>query len=399
VRLVWEATESGDALHALDAGLTRAGAPLEKSWPDFAVYSWNVDAPYNLYKTVLNDTTPENLDDEAEIAETSSISVPTGDDKNELGTNAINGGELTVWPLSIQYYQFDFPDATASSVIFYNGIQRALNPKPVTWIANFGNILTATPVSDPASIKGAHVDALLKIGGKWTHEDWTGLPFKTYCRDMTAERLESLVIILSNSDIASTLQPQGKYPPIVQATNIGCYAWEGTADLTYDDKHGRVEKMTVSNLRLETLGDVPDDEDTPLRRLFTVSTGTFNWSISGATDGCTWSAPPVVQEGLGQGSTLFTFPYAKSPAAGARGILPLLFQEWLGVRLMVKQTGTTCGKELDNWHASVFFLVMQPDESYAQLSSDGKSYTLDASKTLINDQSVTGTWKFTAKRE
>jgi len=151
VRFVWEATESADALHALDAGLKKAGAPLEKSWPDFAVYNWNVDAPYNLYKTIPSDAKLEDLTDEADIEETIKISVPNGDEKDELGTHQFSGnGQVLAPHLSMQYYQFDFPDATASSVVFYNGFQRALNTKAVTWIANFGNILTATPVSDPA---------------------------------------------------------------------------------------------------------------------------------------------------------------------------------------------------------------------------------------------------------
>jgi hypothetical protein len=392
VRNVWEATEKADALHALDAGLKKSGVPLEKSWPEFAVYSWNEEAPFNRYDT------DDKLKHKAKLEISGNLTVPAGDKRFELGDN-----KLSLPYLSMRYFRLDFPDAAVSTVAFYNGIQRALDEKPVTWLADFGNVLTARKVSDPASIKGAHVDALLKVDGKWTRADeaadkadvWNDKPFKTLCRDLKKERIESMVIILSNSDIESTLQPQGKFPPIVQATNIGCYAWEGSADLTNNDGNGRIEKMTVSNLRLEARGDVPDDEDTPLRRLFTVVAGTFRWSISGASGGCTFSAP-VVDESLGQGNLLYTFPYAKTPAAGARGVLPVLFQEWNQVRLIVAQ-GQPCGG-FDNWKASSFFLVLEPNESHAQVSSAGKSYTLDASKIFAGGD-VTGTWRFTAKRE
>lgn len=143
----------------------------------------------------------------------------------------------------------------------------------------------------------------------------TDAPFKTWCRDLKAERIESLIIILSNSDIESTLRPQGDFAPIVQATNIGCYAWEGSVDLTFQED-GRVEK-----------------------------------------------------------------------------------QDWLTVRLMVKESGETCSTSLDNWKAAAFFLLLEPEKSYAQVSRDGKSYTLDASENPISFDFVTGTWSLTAKRE
>ena len=397
VRNVWLATEAGDALHALEAGLKASAVPLEKSWPAFAVYSWNEEAPFNRY-------TEDKLTHKAQMQMAGNLSVPSGDQSVKLGDM-----QMSLPHLSMRYFQFDFPDATATSVVFYNGIQRALDARPVTWIADFGNVLTAKPVSDPASIKGAHVDALLKVDGKWTRADeaadkadvWNDKPFKTFCRDLKKERIESLVIILSNSDIESTLQPQGKFPPIVQATNIGCYAWEGSADLTSDDGDGRIEKITVSNLRLEALGDVPDDEDTPFRRMFTVVAGTFRWSISGASGGCTFSAPVVDEglgQGLGQGNYLYTFPYAKTPAAGARGVLPVgMFLEWIQPRFIVTR-GAPCGG-FENWGASSFILRLDPSESYAQVSSDGKSYTVDASKIEFKSDHVSGIWRFTAKRE
>ncbi len=399
VRNVWLATESADALHALDAGLTNSGAPLDKSWPDFAAYSWNEEAPFNLYQTIPSAGKPENLTHKAQIESTAEMRVPGGDRRSELGDS-----QLSLPHLSMRYFRFDFPDTTASSVVFYNGIQRAVDDAAVTWISDFGKVLTTKPVSD-ASIKGAHVDALLKIDGKWTRagaaDSWNGKPFKTYCRDLKKERIESLVIILSNSDIESTLEAQGKYRPILQANNIGCYAWEGSADLTYIDlDSGQKDHIGVNHLRLEALGDVPDDADTPLRRLFKVVAGTFTWSVSGASATCGFSGPVVEETAADPLSFLFTFPYAIRPAAGARGVLPELLYPWLQQRNIVKRTCTTSpGTKEDQvlWNAPQFVLIVKPDKSFAQFTIDGRILTIDASK--LGTRGLTGTWRFDAKRE
>jgi len=406
VRNVWEATESADAIHALDAGLKTSKFPLETSWPAFAAYSWNEEAPFNRYKT------EDKLQHKAKMQIAGNLSVPAGDLRVELGDL-----QLSLPHLSMRYFQFDFPDATASSVVFYNGIQRALDLKDVTWIDNFGKVFTAKKVSDPASIKGAHVDALLKIGGKWTRADeatdtdkedvWNGKPFKTYCRDLEKERIESLVIILSNSDIENTLKPQGKYAPSVQVTNIGCYAWEGgsaSAGLTYIDlESGQKDHMAV-NLRLEFLHDIPDDEDTPLRRKFTVVASTFTWSVSGASANCGFSGQPVVEETKADpDSFLFTFPYSKTPAPGARGIVPGLLSSWLEKRPIVKETCTdeSSGTRVRDvpWNAPYFALLFNvtPDNGFAQFSTDGRRLDIDASK--LGEDGLTGTWRFDAKRE
>ncbi len=56
-----------------------------------------------------------------------------------------------------------------------------------------------------------------------------------------------------------------------------------------------------------------------------------------------------------------------------------------------------CSLRNGNWGALAFVpIALLPTDSPAQVSRDGRSYTLDASKL---DTGVTGTWKFTAIRE
>jgi hypothetical protein len=387
VRDVWEATVGADALHALEAGLTKAGAPLNQSWPDFALYNWNNGTPYDLYQTVTNGGVPEGLTFKADIQESSSVQVAQGDIVAEMGSK-----QDTLPHLSIRYFQFDFPDASASSVMFYNGLQRAVDRKTV---ADYGTVLTAPEVSDPNSIKGAHIDALLKINGQWTHQDWTDKPFPSFCRDLKAERVDSLIIILSNSDLESTLQAQGKYAPILYTTNMGCYAWTGSATLSYHEQDSVFDKMTVTDLRMEVQGDVPSDFDTPLRRKFNIVGGTFSWSVSGVSGDCGYS-------GAFSGSMIdplnfmFTIPYAPTGADAARGILPGVGASWLIPRSIVTET---CSDKTNmiNWHAGSFFLTMLPSSSYAKVSADGKSYSLDAAK--LENRDLTGTWTLTSVRQ
>jgi hypothetical protein len=389
VRDVWEATdtESADALHALDAGLTKAGAPLNKSWPDFALYNWNNGTPYDLYQTVTNGEVPEGLTDKAYIQDSNSVELAQGDIAAEVGSK-----QDTLPHLSIRYFQFDFPDASTSSVMFYNGLQRAVDHKTVP---DYGTVLTAPEVSDPISIKGAHIDALLKINGQWTHQDWTDKPFPSFCRDLKAERVDSLIIILSNSDLATTLQAQGKYAPILYATNMGCYAWTGSATLSFNEQDSIFDKMTVTDLRMEAQGDVPSDNDTPLRRKFNVVGGTFSWTVSGVSGDCGYSGA-LSGSMIDPLNFMFTIPYAPTGADAARGILPGVGAPWLIPRAIVTET---CSDKtnLINWHAASFFLTMLPSSSYAKVSPDGKSYSLDAAK--LEDRGLTGKWTLTSVRQ
>ncbi len=393
VRFIWEATESADAIHALDAGLKKAGAPLDQVWPEFAVESWNSEAPYNLYQTVDGLGAPSDganaAQNKAEVADTESVQVAGGDTIFNLPT-------LKLPHLSMRYYRFDFPDATASSVAFYNGIQRALK---VVGVENVGQVISAKAVGDPNTVKGAHLDALVKIDGKWTHEDWSGKPFRTWCRDSKAERIDSVVIILSNSDIANDIKPQGFASGSLEATNIGCWAWNVSAQLRYNERDAIFDEMQVANLRLDARGDVPQDADTPTRRMFGVTAGSYSWAMSGTSGGCGYSGSLPPQGFSDPGNFMFTFPYVQTPELAARGFMIGLAQEWLKEQQVVQET---CGSQINHivWSAGAFFLITTPDMPAAQVKSNGRSMTIDVSKLLtVGGKKLVGTWTFNAVRE
>jgi hypothetical protein len=88
----------------------------------------------------------------------------------------------------------------------------------------------AADLANAELIKGGHVWALVKIKGVWTKEDLTGTTFRPFCRDMTVERIEELVIIISNSefqDRARILKPPGRLAPLLWESNMGCWQWKG----------------------------------------------------------------------------------------------------------------------------------------------------------------------------
>jgi hypothetical protein len=79
------------------------------------------------------------------------------------------------------------------------------------------------------------VQVKLKIGGSWRDfEDWTAEPYKQLCRDRKDERVEELILIVSNSEVNRGVEQPFRYPkqvPMLASTsNVGCFrGWERTS--------------------------------------------------------------------------------------------------------------------------------------------------------------------------
>ncbi len=98
--------------------------------------------------------------------------------KFELLDNALAfSGNYEIEPRSILYEHLKFSDPTVHAVVFYN------------------------PIADRPDNGPMKLEALKKIGGKWqAPEDWTNVAFQTHCLDNQDERLEELLLIVSNSE-------------------------------------------------------------------------------------------------------------------------------------------------------------------------------------------------------
>ena len=131
--------------------------------------------------------------------------------KNALDRlNAAAGDFYEIQPRSIFYEHLKFSDPTVSSVFFFN---------PIGAIPSGGFI---------------KVQARKKIGGEWkATEDWTLEPYKQFCLDKKDERLEELLIVVSNSEVnRGGEQPfrfPKQFPMLASTSNVGCFMWQGSA--------------------------------------------------------------------------------------------------------------------------------------------------------------------------
>jgi hypothetical protein len=135
--------------------------------------------------------------------------------------------------LSAKYtnYDFDYQTSNVHSVAFWNGATFDLEKQAATTVGPFWNPQSASG----AARNGIKVQAIITIQGQEPKvEDWTGKPYATFCRDVTAERIEQLVIIVSNSELTDRIglvTPPGQEPRL-SVSNLGCWQWKGTTQYT-----------------------------------------------------------------------------------------------------------------------------------------------------------------------
>lgn len=293
VRVAWEKCASQPALEALDQAM--AGG-FEAVWPEFARANWNRWADWNP-KPIEDYVTWDKLHDQAKPAGGASLHV-------SLAGRMDAEQELTVdLPrLSATYKYFKFPDDTTRTVAFWNGVTSKLSLKDIPAI---GVQYQPDPATDDEK-KGARVQALIKLKGQeWQVADWTNLPYVTFCRDMLAERIDELVLIISNSEFKDRerkLKPPDM-APVLWASNMGCWQWKGTATLNAVSPDG-------SGMRISTNATWtrPDASQGPPFVLYKAE-GTQNWSISGACSGS--GTLPILPE------FSFLFTYNFTPSQGS----------------------------------------------------------------------------------
>ena len=145
----------------------------------------------------------------------------------ESAHNFGSAAAYVIEPRSLFYEHLKFSDATVRSVLFVN------------------------PVAILPNREFMKVQAVKKIGGVWQPvEDWTAEPTRNFCRDKRDERLEELILIVSNSELnLGTEQPfhiPELFPMRISTSNVGCWRWVGSASTTktYDDGAGLSGEIT-----------------------------------------------------------------------------------------------------------------------------------------------------------
>lgn len=185
----------------LDKTNTALPSILEADKYDFGlvdIFRWT-NQPYSVVKQLPVEMDQRGLPRERfkllELAETFSETL---------------GSVYEIPPRSFYYEHLKFTDSAVSSVLIFN------------------------PVALYSPGDGAKVEVLKKIGGQWSApEDFTNEIVKTFCRDKRAERIEEMLIIVSNGAGARNALPiriPAESPMEVSTSNVGCWKWQGTTD-------------------------------------------------------------------------------------------------------------------------------------------------------------------------
>ncbi|MEO7008767.1 MAG: Ig-like domain-containing protein [Caldimonas sp.] len=119
-------------------------------------------------------------------------------------------GDYEIPPRSMFYEHLKFTDATVHSVYLLN------------------------PIGANPGAEFMKVQVVQKIDGEWkAPEDWTHEPFKQFCLDKKSERLEEMLIIVSNSEVDRLSEKPFSIPKIfpmrISTSNVGCWKWQGQA--------------------------------------------------------------------------------------------------------------------------------------------------------------------------
>ena len=152
--------------------------------------------------------------------------------------------------LGARYYYFSVTDPSVWALTFYNGYTYRLGKTTITdsnHIASYDAITWEDATT--AEREWTSVQALLKINGKWSYEDWTNQPYRLFCRDNPAEQITDLVLIVGNAQWASGSAPQQfpADPAAFGVSPVGCWQWSGSTTATLDESD---RKGTISGNNL-----------------------------------------------------------------------------------------------------------------------------------------------------
>jgi len=184
--------------------------------------------------------------------------------------------------LTATYYDFIFADDTTRTVAFYNGLTYKLTEGPGVLFYDPQSISYKTDPLDPSRYKGMNVQALIKINNAWTREDWSLNSYKVFCRDRAAQRIQELVLIITNSNFKDsqdnyTFHASDMYPTLL-VSPTGCYQWKGTISRTDTSDPGVTDTLTGQDIIFEASGSL-----TSPTVLYTLKSGSLTLSMNGTS--------------------------------------------------------------------------------------------------------------------
>ena len=179
---------------------------------------------------------------------------------------AFPGTYYEIDPRSLYVEHLKFDDASVRSVMLVN---------PIAILPNHDNM---------------KLQAVKKIGGVWQAvEDWTEDSTRSFCLDKRSERLEELILIVSNSEVnrggEQPFRIPQTFPMRLSTSNVGCWQWTGTSTTTttYDDGILSGSSTGSGVVRWEVTAALPGSlQLAPLA-------GFIDGSSSGRLGGCTFT--------------------------------------------------------------------------------------------------------------
>jgi len=220
IRQIFDALAGG--LGSVEA--LAAAVDMKATWPDFArtlwigvadrvLDYWYTEDEYRyglaeVYAQAPTEGIPQDRKDKLKTLQVDQRGQPRA--TFELLKNALEFEGYLIHPRSMFFEHLSFSDATVHSVYFSN------------------------PIGSLPQREFMKVQALRKIGGQWqAPEDWTAEPYKQFCLDSKTERIEELLLIVSNSEARrGSEQPfaiPATFPMQLSTSNVGCWGWVGEA--------------------------------------------------------------------------------------------------------------------------------------------------------------------------
>ena len=207
MKSIWVAAkDESDPAKAVDVAIPGG---FKEQWPKFAKLLWNQD-PVDLSSFKDWDAMPLTPTTQTSDGVNPAAAVTL---EGQAGATAKLNGNIR--KLSIKYYQFRITDPNVRSVAFTNHVF-ALTPQ------------AGYDISVQAFYR--------KQGSIWEYEHWSdeglGEKPKGFCLDVRAERIEDLVIVVSNDSptVSLTNMPEALWPRL-SASNVGCWRWKGSTSV------------------------------------------------------------------------------------------------------------------------------------------------------------------------